>query len=167
MHLSEEMGEATVELRRIELRRRAEEAGYDIVAQASDIIGITRDRIEKQTKKITRLEEQKKFRVDAEARLKDFEIKLQNDPWAFFGNIVAEKFKEEIADVFSWLVAIVISLDSSDLNIFKKFPKRFEKEGKGGVRVLACPWCHEPQCSNDCLIAHGVSQELAEQILKF
>lgn len=167
MHLSEEMGEATVELRRIELRRRAEKAGYDIVSQASDIIGITRARIENQTKKITKLEEQTKFRVKAEAQLKAFEAKLGNKPWEFFGNIVAEKFKEEIADVFSWLVAIIISLDSKDLKIFKKFPKRFEREGKGGVLFLACPWCHEAQCSDDCLIAHGVSQELTEQILKF
>lgn len=92
---------------------------------------------------------------------------MENNPWEFFGNIVAEKFKEEIADVFSWLVAIIINLDSSDLKIFRKFPKRFEEEGRGGVPFLACPWCHEAQCTNDCLIEHGVSQELTEQILKF
>lgn len=167
MHLSEEIGEATVELRRIELRRRAEEMGFDIVSQASDVIRITRVSIEKQTEKIIKLEEKKKFRVKAEAQLNDFETRLRNDPWVFFGNIVAEKFKEEIADIFSWLAAIIISLDSSDLNIFKKFPKRFEAEGKGGVRFLACPWCHEAKCTNDCLIMHGVSRELTEQILKF
>lgn len=167
MHLSEEMGEATVELRRIELRRRAEKASFDIASKASKIIGITRNRIEIQIKKITNIKEQEKFRVIAETQLKHFETKLGYDPWAFFGNIVAEKFKEEIADVFSWLVAIIISLDSSDLKIFKKFPKRFEIKEMGSVRVLACPWCKKAQCTNDCLIVHGVSQELTEQILKF
>ncbi len=160
------MGEATVELRRIELRRRAEEEDFDVLLQVPEIVNITKQAIESQVIKIKKFREREKFRSEAETRLKAIEARLKECPWTFFGNIVAEKFKEEIADVFSWLVAIVVKLDPN-LSTFKKFPDRFVQEGRGGVRFLACPWCHKAQCSDDCLIAHGVSKELTEQILKF
>jgi hypothetical protein len=165
MHLSEEMGEATVELRRIELRRLAQQQSFDIKSQASEIIDITKASVAKNMRKIKKKKERDELQKLVDERVSKFETELQQRPWEFFGGIVAEKFKEEIADVLSWLVAIIIKLNRPDT--FAKFPGHFEREGKGGVVQLVCPWCKQPKCTNQCLIAHGVSKEFTEQILKF
>lgn len=166
MHLSEEMGEATVELGRIELRRRAEEENFDIAVKADEILTITKDDVWKRTEKITERDAREKFRSKAQTRLEDFERDLKGNAWTFFGDIVAEKFKEEIADVLSWIVAIVVKIDRN-YEIFGKFPDRFSQKGMGNVLHLGCPWCHAAQCSDDCLIKHDVSKELTEKIMKF
>lgn len=167
MHLSEEMGEATTELGRIELRWRAQDIGFDAKGDVDTILGIAVGRIESQTLKIKDGKEREEHRARIQPKLELLKARLKQDPWAVYGDLVAEKLKEEIADVFSWLAAIVVKLDPH-LDRFKEFPERFVHTGTGGVRSLGCPWCHaEHHCSNNCLVIHGVSSEITESILKF
>jgi hypothetical protein len=167
MHLSEEMGEATIELGRIELRWRAEEGGFDIKPEVESILRIAAARIGEQIGKIDEGKERENHRARLQPKLDEIKSRLKKDPWRLYGDLVADKFKEEVADVLSWLAAIVVKLDPH-LDEFKKFPDRFVHTGIGGVRSLGCPWCHAvDRCSNSCLVVHGVSSEITESVLKF
>ena len=77
-----------------------------------------------------------------------------------------EKFKEEIADVFSWLVAIIGTLDD-DLVEFRKLVDRYKIDKGAGIEALGCTWCIKENCSNDCLVTHSISSEITEKVSRF
>jgi hypothetical protein len=166
MHLSEEIGEATAELSRIELRWRAERAEFDIGNKVDKIFEIAKDKLENQSLLITDDDVRDRRLSDVRRDLAYWKRRLSKDPWGVYGTLVGEKFKEEIADVFSWLAALIIKLDPA-LGRFEEFPNRFTKQGEGGVPFLGCPWCRKDRCSDACLLTHGVSSEIVEKISKF
>jgi NTP pyrophosphatase (non-canonical NTP hydrolase) len=151
---------------RMELRWRAERSEFDIPAQVDKIFEIAKDKLENQTFLITDEEVREKRISEVKKELAYWKRRVAADPWGIYGTLVGEKFKEEMADVFSWLAALIIKLDPS-LVTFEKFPNRFTHQGEGGVPYLGCPWCHRERCSDACLLTHGVSSEIVEKISKF
>ncbi len=166
MHLSEEIGEATIELSRMELRWRAERAEFNVTEQVDQIFEIAKDKLGRETLLIADGGARERRSAEVRKELAHLRRLVTADPWGVYGNLVGDKFKEEVADVFSWLAAIIVKLDPT-LERFKTFPEQFKHQREGGVSFLGCPWCHKERCSNACLLAHGVSSEIREKISKF
>ena len=103
MHLAEEIGEATTELSRIDLRWRAEKLGFRLDAPHIERIAeIARRAIKDQTKAIKDQDRREKRRLGLESELSALLQQLRRESWTAYGRLVRDKFKEEIADVFSW-----------------------------------------------------------------
>ena len=167
MHLAEEVGEATIELSRIDLSCRARQAGFKITRELLDrIIEIAKGTIHEQTGTIRDKLIRDARRHELETELKTLGRKMRSDPWRVYGRLVRDKFKEEVSDVFSWLAAVIVKLDP-DLKQIGKLPGQFVSEGDGKMKFLGCKWCHRDVCSNACLVTHGISSEIVEKISKF
>lgn len=167
MHLSEELGEATIELSRLELFWRAKKQNYDIRKDLTDIINITQDKINKQIADIVDEEYRGKRSIQIKKELTIVKKKLYStDPWTIYCDMVGEKLKEEIADVISWVAAVIAKLDE-DIVQLKAYPNYYKKTISGDRKVLICPWCQEVNCSDKCLVTHGFSSEITEKVFKF
>lgn len=166
MHLSEEIGEATTELSRMNLRWRAEQAGFDINGALAKTFEISAAKLGTETRKIMNQEVKQRRTSEIATEFATLRKKFEANPWPEYGRLVGEKFKEEVSDVFSWLAAII---DRSDpklacLNLLLETLSRFDM---GAMRVLACKYCHQESCANTCLVTHGVSAEITEKLSKF
>lgn len=168
MHLSEEIGEATIELSRLELAWRGHYTNFD----PSDALKETRDSSDsKIDKEIMRMKGDAKSQIAKRKRhLKKAvadEIKTYaNDKsWEVFRERVSEKFKEEVSDVFSWLAAILLRLDGGR-SALKNEQEQYTATAKRGSS-LKCPWCGEGSCTNICLVSHGFLSEIMEKVTKF
>ena len=166
MHLSEELGEAMTELGRMEIVCH-ERSVFNLDAKLDLAFKIARDRLQADTAKITDPASSKQRKQEIEKELRDLELDLRKgNPWELMARLIGERFKEEIADVLSWVSAIVVKLDP-DLVKLASVPRKFVKVTAGGVKVLACPWCREDSCTDGCLVLHGVSGEIREKVSKF
>jgi hypothetical protein len=167
MHLSEELGEATIELSRLELRFLVPQVNLDLTKVMDGAFLTAKEKLIKQRLKITTGDEAKrKKQVSHEAAIKVLEQRFQADLWGTYDSLVGEKLKEEIADVLSWLSAIIFKLDES-LGKFTELPKRYQKEYMRDVWGLMCPWCFNPACDDHCLVSHAISSEIVENVSKF
>jgi hypothetical protein len=166
MHLSEEVGEATIELSRLELRVRApEHLNQDNLLQKAFVT--VEKKLTKQVEKIKTGDDAKqKKRLDIKEALAERQQALEADLWGTYEVMVGNKLKEEIADVLSWLAAIIIKLDKGFLQ-FREQPRRFDTKDIGEALFLGCPWCHQPACSDECLVSHAISGEIFEHVSKF
>lgn len=166
MHLVEEMGEATTELSRLELTFEAAKGttGINIHNLWSNI----------EASVAGRLEDEKIAASELSATVT--QLRASTD-WMEPARLVAEKFKEELADVFSWLSAVVYQLlgDASlSADVLAKRLSEGEKKGgylhhvKGGQESeLQCPWCGKPQCSDGCLVMNAYASEVYESVAHF
>jgi hypothetical protein len=166
MHLSEEVGEATIELSRLELRVRAPEDLNQANLLEKAFVTVRR-KLDKQVEKIkTGDDAKRKKHTDIEKALAERQRSLQADLWGTYEEMVGEKLKEEIADVLSWFAAIIIKIDRGFV-MFRDQPKRFDKKDIGDALFLGCPWCHQPTCGDECLVSHAISSEIFEYVSKF
>jgi len=169
MHLAEELGEATYELSRLELawlgRDRIDPGNY-----IADIREESENWIDEEIERIEHTADRKAFRKRAMRDLRKLIKQLRvGKSWNVFTDIVSERFKEEIADVFSWLTAVLSRLSDDDEQLrhnLDVITKRYVKK-KGHRKIFRCPVCDDVGCTNACLITHGVSEELVEKVLKF
>jgi NTP pyrophosphatase (non-canonical NTP hydrolase) len=165
MHLSEELGEAMTELGRMEIICRAR-GEFDLAGELGKAFKITRGKLDDETKKIVNPGNRKQREAQLNSELEALEANLRGgDASLLLTKLIGERFKEEIADILSWLSAIIVKLEKhGDL---AGLPGKFTKVIAGGLRVLQCPWCHEEACSDGCLVLHGVSGEIRETVSKF
>lgn len=166
MHLSEELGEATIELSRINLQWMAQNRGIDLGSELELIFQIASKKVEKSALRIRRGETKRIWQEQMTLELGKIRDSFETAAWETFGRLVRDKFKEEVSDVFSWLAAVIVKLDPERLK-FRETPEKFSHEGVGGVWHLACPWCHQQACTDSCLLTHGVSSEITEKLSKF
>ncbi len=133
MHLTEELGEATIELSRLELAWRGHARNFDIGGALAKVYRYTDNKIDKE---IRRMEESKApesaiakrktdltnafaaeksafNRVGEKSSFGDIDQKsvFNRHAWETFRIQAADKFKEEVSDVFSWLSAVLLKLD--------------------------------------------------------
>lgn len=168
MHASEELGEATIELSRLELYWRATQKDFKLEKKLLDeVFKVSMENLRKHAKTIKITDVRKRRLQGLESDLRRLEEKFSTgNPWDIFASYVGERFKEEVADVLSWICAITIKFDEN-LERLNSLPGRYKKELQGGIEALQCPWCHETQCSDICLVTHDLSSEVTEKISKF
>lgn len=175
MHLSEEVGEATTELSRLELLFLIRERGYELDSPERW------SAIEKQGTAIVReklrpIIDDNKRRTIEESTLREMtevsrNLQENRDPLLAAAGLVAAKFKEEIADVFSWLSATIYQLYKlrngkiiDEEAIWKLLGDHgYIETAKHQVR-FTCPQCTEPECNDNCLVEHAVAAELYEKV---
>lgn len=169
MHLTEELGEATYELSRLELAWLGTNR-IDPRNHLNDILDEAENWINEEIARIEDSADQAAFRRRAKHDIRKLINQLKvGKPFNVFIDIVSERFKEEIADIFSWLTAVISKLSNDDNTVrdnLDHITKRYVKR-KGHRKVFRCPVCDELGCTNLCLITHGVSEELVEKVLKF
>ncbi len=167
MHLSEEVGEATIELGRINLGWRAQRMGFNLQAELDETFKIAKRKLENETSRIKNKKIQSKRLAELNKDFAKLKEQVAEHPWPTYERLVGDKFKEEVSDVFSWLAAIILKLDPS-LRTLKGLPRAFLRPaGKGTEGQLGCPWCTEPKCQNKCLVRHALSSEMSEKVSKF
>jgi hypothetical protein len=169
MHLSEELGEATIELSRLELAWRGISQGYDVKAALNKAVKYGPAKIDRE---ITRMagasaeeikEREERLRQSFEDERKAFN---ERGVWDVFRERVSEKFKEEVSDVFSWLAGVLLKLEPGRTAIHDLRKKYLKMEG-GGSEFLMCHWCGMTMCDNGCLVSHGLLSEIMEKITKY
>jgi hypothetical protein len=154
MHLTEELGEATTELSRLELAYLARVKGLDlpmslIEGQCSTKIGAKKPQFP------TAHAEKIQTEIDAQI------VGLKSERWDHIATLAARQFKEEIADVLSWLSAILMRLTAGKPEAALK--ECFEAyRGNNGMQ---CCYCYMSKCSNNCLLSHAAANELVEAAL--
>jgi hypothetical protein len=174
MHLTEEVGEATIELSRLELLylTRNSKSKSDIKYSLRSIRGkaerlIDNDigRISKETRSEVRDKILNDTRKELDETLKV--IKNSTDELFEIGALISEKFKEEVADVFSWLVAVMTHLNGGNvvgvelLLSYLQDNGYVEERHKG--KAFKCPECGKDQCRDRCLVEHAFAAELHEK----
>jgi hypothetical protein len=165
MHLAEELGEATTELSRLELIYLAEREGVELPVkrtrnQAKDNFAAKIDRIDKTDPQFAATKSR------AEKKLQELYKELTpRPPWDVLYRIVGEQFKEEIADVFSWLSAVLCTLTDNDEDKLGKHLETLRERyvPKSGEHILKCPYCHQKKCGDGCLVSHAAANELVEK----
>lgn len=170
MHLSEEIGEATIELSRLELAWRGRRRGFEIKESLAKVyeysegkIEIEVDRLRKRNAEPRNIEQRARvLRTGLEQERAAF---MNREPWEVFRELVSEKLKEEIADVFSWLSAVLATLDPRS-EISEEQRIRFVNES-GQLEYLKCAWCGKDACDDKCLVEHSISSEIVEKVSKF
>jgi hypothetical protein len=166
LHFMEELGEATTELSRLELVCLAlKDSKYEF--PFNDVKKGAKKKLEtkvaqmKAGKKLTQIITERSSKALAQINR---EIKTSKAPWIFLATtVIGEQFKEEVADVFSWLSAVIYQL--TDGNAKKELEvccKDYITMAKGDS-VLKCPYCGKNKCSNDCLVSHAMANELVER----
>lgn len=164
MHLSEEFGEATIELSRIDLAWRGGKR-FDVRLVVGEVFKAAGANIEKEVERITNPDEKEFRRRQLKDELDSLELSFNaGNPWDVFLSLVGERFKEEVSDVFSWLSAIIIKL-APDYAPLGKVRNTFVAWRRGSD-VLKCPWCDAEECSDQCLVVHSVASEITEKIRK-
>jgi len=166
MHLYEEIGEATTELSRIYLQLRAQEANFKIKDALAKTFGLSKQKLDLETGKITNVSARNKRAQEIDIELQKLRADFEEKPWDRFEKLVRDKFKEEVSDVFSWIAAVILRLDPK-LEKFKALLKLLSREGEFGAHELVCKYCRQPACDNVCLVTHSVSAEITEKLSKF
>ena len=167
MHLSEEVGEATTELSRIDLAWRAKSQGVPWVDSLEEAFRAAGRKLREAEKQLAGKKSADVRLAKMQASLDTIQSDLRKKPFETFTEMVGPKFKEEIADIFSWLAAIITALDN-DYSTFRKLPDKFAKVADvGGGWLLGCPWCAQPECTNRCLLGHSIALEVGEKIGEF
>lgn len=172
MHLTEELGEATIELSRLLMAFRAKPSQFRMTKPL--IREVFEDAREKIDKEIAHLKKRhvKRHLIDERQaslhRALDSERRAfqESDGWEVFRQYVSEKLKEETSDVFSWLAAVLHKLDPKQRQV-REQRKRFIEQAGDGPEYLRCAWCHDNTCRNQCLVTHSISKEIIEKITKF
>jgi len=169
MHLSEELGEATIELSRLELAWRGHRK-FNVQQTLPTIVKYAQAKIDAEIKGLRHDNAndaaiQKRREVLQVGLKKEEDAFSKGDPWEVFRQRVSEKFKEEVADVFSWLSAVLVKLDPNR-DVLQEERTRFVWH-KGTLEYLRCPWCGSGACTDECLVTHSVSSEITEKITKF
>jgi len=168
MHLSEEVGEATIELGRLELSQLALEMKFKVEGDALRFAFAT---AETKVQSVIKSIKNEATRESKEAALGEAlivlkkEVQEKQENWDVYHRLVGAKLKEEIADTLGWLCGIIVQLDPN-LTELEKVPDEF-KNKSGGVEYLCCVWCRHERCSNNCLVGHAISSEMVEHITKF
>ena len=134
MHLSEELGEATTELGWMQMIWRAKRKnillGKDKLRHAFEISGVkTREEMRKITDRRNRGIRKKQIQHE----LGTLKVQLKKDPWNALQALIGERFKEEIADILSWLSAIIVKLDPKLEMLARTVPKKFIKTTVGVI----------------------------------
>ena len=165
MHLTEELGEATTELSRLELILLARsDDRYSFPTK--QVIDHSQSKLEAVIDRIVDDKQRWIIKTRAEEKLKQLHDKIrQGDPWNFLATtVVGEQFKEEIADVFSWLAAVIHALPDKGTDAIATLEEiKNSYVRQRGFARLECPYCHETECTNDCIVAHAVANELKEK----
>jgi len=171
MHLNEELGEATTELARIEFALQARN-------DRRLNLGRVLEKTEKQTrevldKRIWRIEDKElKERIKREFTSQCDELfskfkRAKPFVWRHTIQSIGLRFKDEIADIFSWLSAIINKLSGTNIEatLGTILDRYLYKEGD--LHYFKCAWCGKKQCEDYCLPSHEISEELVERIVKF
>lgn len=168
MHLAEELGEATVELSRLEFAWLGERQKFNVTRHIRVIKEEAEIKIRKDIVRIKSRVGRQKMKSRAQTELDEILPKLRGEgAWDAYVGLVSERFKEEIADVFSWLAGVILKLSNG------KYKRKLRQitdryiEASGHRKLLKCPWCGKGKCKNSCLISHGITEELIEKALKF
>lgn len=195
MHLTEEIGEATVELNRLSLIC-ATPVPY--VADEKDrVFERAAARLRQESELITQSTQEQASHLETWTRRLDFMKQTMRDlsseasatSWIhehwpgldiagcarvddlalrlFFAELISEKFKEELSDVVSWVAALGCKLSKDDhgLAVIQDMARHYSEEVEG-VRQMVCSWCKRNPCSNGCLIRHSLRDELVQSVMK-
>ncbi len=178
MHLSEEVGEVTAQLVRVQLLHRvhsspsllgkSKTAWAPIKQEADGRLNRILNRVD-DNDEMKPILQQEKTRTLADA----IEVaRKSTNPAKYVALLAGEKLKEEIADVFSWLSAVIIQLSKGQALNAKYLQDLLENEEylhsvHDGQLELKCKWCGKRQCTDRCLINHGIAAELYENAAKF
>jgi NTP pyrophosphatase (non-canonical NTP hydrolase) len=192
MHLSEEVGEATTELTRLQLiwlaplgifdKERIEEIKKCVDAKIDSKLSKIPEFGEKIKNRLSDLHNNLDYLVSNNQEIKNMIKNLYgidflinegtSDEWVRLWFIVkiSEKLKEELADIVSWIVAIACKLcervkkDQDGLTIINELIDIYVST-KTIRPKPRCKSCDKPQCSNNCLVEHSCSNELVEHIM--
>lgn len=177
MHVYEELGEATTELGRLELALQGLKQDFSLNSATrkakADLHTSINETTEDISDDITVDPKYKRNNLRNEMkRQAGLELKMiENRQWKYFVEIVSLRFKEEIADVFSWLVAIIKRLTQKDRkDVCPEIMEIIRKDyvGKEGrTDLLKCDWCNKKLCEKKCLPSHEIYEEILELVLKF
>jgi hypothetical protein len=176
MHLSEEVGEVTGQLVRVQLLHEVSNEPRLLAKSSRVWTPIRKEAIGRLTRVLERVTDDTKADLEREklaslmTAVKD--ARNSQDPAKHVAQMAGEKLKEEIADVFSWLSAVVYQLSKGQALSAKYLQDLLEKEEylhsvQEGQLELKCKWCGKRTCSNRCLLNHGVAAELYENAAKF
>lgn len=200
MHLNEEIGEATVQLARLELLVILENNDDDN-SNKNKVLGSI-DEIYKYynrhiTKKTAAISKEYKERVSNEwetthNRLIKRLNSAQRDParWLernwnvkgierkfrkelacrlMFAELISDRLKEELADIISWIISLSYRLssliDNNEFYIIEELGRIYSIQ-PGGVEIMGCPNCENPECNDKCLIGHDLGDEILQSVIK-
>ena len=199
MHLNEEVGEATIELTKLELIWLSPSDTFN-KGTVEDIIGWSEAEIEKKTQNIrgegasNSKAKIKKQQNDLYTHLRDLvadkksssirkkladlfgnnfnKINGKPEDWLRFWFIykISEKFKEELADIASWIVAISCKLceiknnDQEGKEVITQLLKIYTHDSPGHTK-LRCRACNNSKCTNSCLVVNSCGKELVEHAM--
>ena len=166
LHLSEEVTEASSELDRIFLAFSVQAIHSDPAIAVKVVDGVNR-------KLESELASDATICEAAKQRVRGLQIESRK-PSDVLQEIALEKLKEEIADVFSWLAAVLYQLLDQDqtcdpadeAGVAQYFEDRFRIDDGQGVLIaidlpnqgtdLICAWCRQHQCSDRCLVTNSM-----------
>jgi len=164
MHLTEELGEATIELSRLQVLREYELSGQSVEGPILEkMMNEAHARVH-----ATLGSDSKKAQERADANLTRISTAISGDqPFSVLYGMIGEKLKEELADVASWFAAVVYNLESRSYeDAVSEMVKRYVDKTGSGYR-FRCAWCHNEHCSDDCLVTNNFAGEVVEHALKF
>lgn len=173
MHLSEEVGEATTELTRLELLFLMKDKGYKLNKKRLGAIeSQTKAIMEEKLTSIEKEETKDKVRKETITTMEKAlgELRHNKSSMQYLSTMVADKFKEEIADIFSWLSAVIYQLSDGAVLDNKALVKllidnKYIKFPKHQLR-FTCPQCEDTECENDCLVENAIAAEMYEKVAR-
>lgn len=174
MHLTEELGEATIELSRLQLvcnmmafpvGRELDDLWRSIEEQANESLDRSVENLPKPRQDELLDAAKKTTRAEVKA------LRSAVDTKDAMAKPIAAKFKEEVSDVFSWLTAVLFQLQGPSIADPKTLRKLLVDEKylvkEAGGYVFHCPWCFDRECADKCLVGHAVSREVYEKAAAF
>lgn len=170
MHLTEEAGEATVALNRVELSWLAIGEHLNLLSLNAKLRAQAKSKLEHQAGGPRLAQIRKDSMANVDVILRKLQKSNSDDAWHSVADLAVARFKEELCDVLSWLSAILTKLSGlageMPNGVLVSVLSGYTSES-GHVISPACAWCKQEQCSNDCLAKHGVADELIERALAF
>lgn len=166
LHFTEELGEATTELSRLELIHNIR-CIKEYTLPKEEIINelqIKKDRIEREINTNDKTRDKSIEKI--EKLYSDIVKNINNDnDFSYYATLIGLQLKEEISDVFSWLVAVMYMLNGfkNDITSVLKNMVGLYNQASGKEEIL-CPYCHQLECSDRCLVSHAIAKELQNQI---
>lgn len=166
MHIYEELGEATTELGRLEFALQGLQQKFKLKSAMRDVRNHILSAVDDATRNIT--DAAMKTRLELEIKRKvGFELaQFKKQNWLYFIKLVSLRFKEEVADVFSWLIAITNNLEKEiKIDKLSKLAEGYTEE-IARTQTLVCDWCKQRNCRKHCLPGHEIYEEILEKVLK-